>query len=83
MHDIRALLADPGRNATCWPVVPTSGPRAGPAQMAAEGLRQEVGSHPVIDDVARGQYRRRLTELEQGNRRGRGARRPDGGSRCP
>ncbi len=66
MHDLRALLADPGRERhvlDLWS--DPMGPGTGPSQASAEGLRQEAGPQPVIDDVARNQYRRRLTELDQ------------------
>jgi pimeloyl-ACP methyl ester carboxylesterase len=66
MHDLRALLADPGRERhvlDLWS--DPMGPGTGPAQAAAEGLRQEAGPQPVIDEVARNQYRRRLAELDR------------------
>lgn len=66
MHDLATLLADPGRERhvlDLWS--DPTGPGTRPAQAAAEGLRQQAGSQPVIDDVARDQYRRRLTELGQ------------------
>jgi pimeloyl-ACP methyl ester carboxylesterase len=66
MHDLRALLAGPGRERhvlDLWSDPP--GPGTGPAQAAAGELRQAAGPQPVIDDVARNQYRRRLTELDQ------------------
>ena len=66
MHDLGALLADPGRERHVLDLCsdpPGRGP--GPALAAAEGLRREAGPQPVIDDVARNQYRRRLTELDQ------------------
>lgn len=66
MHDLGALLADPGRERHVLDLCsdpPGRGP--GPALAAAEGLRREAGPQPVIDDVARNQYRRRLTELNQ------------------
>ena len=67
MHDLRALLADPGRERHALDLwSDPMGPGTGPAQAAAERLRQEAGPQPVIDDVARNQYRRRLTELDQG-----------------
>jgi class 3 adenylate cyclase len=66
MHDLRALLADPGRERHVLDLWSDSiGPGTGPAQAAAEGLRQEAGPQPVIDEVARNHYRRRLTELDQ------------------
>ena len=66
MRDLRALLVGPGWERhvlDLWS--DPMGPGTGPAQAAAEGLRQEAGPQPVIDDVARNQYRRRLTELDQ------------------
>jgi hypothetical protein len=66
MHDLGALLADPGRERhvlDLWS--DPMGPGTGPAQAAAEELRREAGPQPVIDDVAKNQYRRRLTELDQ------------------
>ena len=66
MHDLGALLADPGRERHVLDLWSDSaGPGTGPARAAAEGLRQAAGPQPVIDDVARNQYRRRLTELDQ------------------
>ena len=66
MHDLGALLADPGRERHVLDLWSDSAsPGTGPAQAAAEGLRHEAGPQPVIDDVARNQYRRRLTELDQ------------------
>ena len=54
MHDLRALLADPGRERhvlDLW--AGAMSPGVGPADVASEGLRQEAGSQPVIDEVAR------------------------------
>jgi hypothetical protein len=66
MHDLRALLADPGRERHVLDLrSDPTGPGTGPTQAAAEGLRQQAGPQPVIDEVARNQYRRRLTELGQ------------------
>ena len=66
MHDLGALLASPGRERHALDLwsEPT-GPGTGPVQTATEGLSQEARPQPVIDDVARNQYRRRLTELDQ------------------
>jgi hypothetical protein len=66
MHDLRALLADPGRERHVLDLWSDSkGPGTGPARAAAGGLRHEAGPQPVIDEAARNQYRRRLTELGQ------------------
>ena len=66
MHDLRALLADPGRERhvlDLWSDPVSLG--TGPARAAAEGMRQEAGPQPVIDEAARNRYRRRLTELDR------------------
>jgi pimeloyl-ACP methyl ester carboxylesterase len=66
MHDLRALLAEPGRERhvlDLWSEA--TGHRTAPTHVVAEGLRFEGAPQPVIDEVARNQYRRRLTELDQ------------------
>jgi hypothetical protein len=66
MHDLRALLADPGRERHVLDLrSDPMGPGTGPARAAAEGLRHEAAPQPVIDEAARNHYRRRLTELDQ------------------
>jgi pimeloyl-ACP methyl ester carboxylesterase len=66
MHDLRALLADPGRERhvlDLWSDLP--GPGTGSGVAAAGGLRRPGAPPPVLDEVARDQYRRRLAELDQ------------------
>jgi class 3 adenylate cyclase len=66
MRDLRALLADPGRERHVLDLWSGAlGPGMGPALVATERLGQESAADPLIDDVARNQYRRRLTELDQ------------------
>ncbi len=66
MHDLRALLADPGRERhtlDLWS--DPMGPGTAPAKAATEGLRREAAPPPVIDETARNQYGQRLTGLDQ------------------
>jgi pimeloyl-ACP methyl ester carboxylesterase len=66
MRDLRTLLAEPGRERhvlDLWSEATGGG--ADPAAVAADALGPEAAPAPIIDDVARDQYRRRLAELEQ------------------
>lgn len=66
MHDLGVLLANPGRE--CHVLDLWSGPGGRPSRTADAAADGRVTSHraePVIDDVARDNYRRRIADLEE------------------
>ena len=69
MRDLRALLADPGRERHVldlwWEAAPPrAGGGVGPGVVGEGGLGVAAAAPAVLDETARGRYRRRLAELE-------------------
>jgi pimeloyl-ACP methyl ester carboxylesterase len=67
LRDLGRLLAEPGREFHVLDLMAEgTGARSIPPSQAAEaGLAVEGRGEPVIDQAARAQYRRRISELEQ------------------
>jgi hypothetical protein len=67
LRDLGRLLAEPGREFHVLDLMAEgTGARSIPPSQAAEaGLAIEGRGEPVIDQAARAQYRRRISELEQ------------------
>jgi pimeloyl-ACP methyl ester carboxylesterase len=71
MHDLRALLADPGRERHVLDLWSQgTHPTPGPAPLEARaptghGMGRGAAPDAVLDDLARDHYRRRLAELDE------------------